>query len=156
MMRAVLNGLTDREKEILVLRERKVPYKTIAARYDISPNRVRQIYVDASKKLRSAQKRLLAEEANQTIVLTPLTRADLIIISEALRSLQSARMNTVTHTLGNLRAVIDEDPLYRKAEAILEKVDKLVKNTSTEVTNTIESKLADAVAESLSELANEQ
>lgn len=156
MMRAVLNGLTDREKEILVLRERKVPYKTIAARYDISPNRVRQIYVDASKKLRSAQKRLLAEEANQMIVLTPLTRADLIIISEALRSLQSARMNTVTHALGNLRAVIDEDPLYRKAEAILEKVEKLVKNTSTEVTNTIESKLADAVAESLSELANEQ
>ena len=156
MMRAVLNGLTDREKEILVLRERKVPYKTIAARYDISPNRVRQIYVDASKKLRSAQKRLLAEEVNQMIVLTPLTRADLIIISEALRSLQSARMNTVTHALGNLRAVIDEDPLYRKAEAILEKVEKLVKNTSTEVTNTIESKLADAVAESLSELANEQ
>lgn len=156
MMRAVFNDLTDREKEILVLRERKVPYKTIAARYDISPNRVRQIYVDASKKLRSAQKRLLADEANQMIVLTPLTRADLIIISEALRSLQSARMNTVTHALGNLRAVIDEDPLYRKAEAILEKVEKLVKNTSTEVTNTIESKLADAVAESLSELANEQ
>lgn len=156
MMRAALNDLTEREKEILVLRERKVPYKTIAARYDISPNRVRQIYVDASKKLRSAQKRLLAADANQMIVLTPLTRADLIIISEALRSLQRSRTNTVTHTLGNLRTVIDEDPLYRNAEAILEKVEELLKNTGAEVAKTIESKLADAVAESLSKLANEQ
>ena len=155
MMRTALNDLTDREKEILALRERKVPYKTIAARYDISPNRVRQIYVDASKKLRSAQKRLLAEEANRMIVLAPLTRADLIIISEALHALQASRVNTVTHTLGNLRAVIDEDPLYRNAETILKKIEELLKNTGKEVTNTIESKLADAVAESLAELGNE-
>lgn len=155
-MKELLNVLTDREKEILALRERKVPYKTIATRYEISPNRVRQIYVDASKKLRSAQKRLLAEEANQMIVLTPFTRADLIIISEALRSLQSARTNTATHTLGNLSSILNEDPLYTKADVILKKVEELLKNTRAEVVNTVESKLVDAVAESLSELANEQ
>lgn len=156
MMRAALHDLTDREKEILLLRERKVPYKTIAAHCDISPNRVRQIYVDVSRKLRSAQKKLLAEEANQMIVLTSFTRADLIIISDALHALQRSRTNTVTHTLGNLRSIMDEDPVYRTATAILKKVEGLLKNTDAEVTNTIESKLADAVAASLSELVNGQ
>lgn len=155
-MKELLNVLTDREKEILILREKKVPYKMVGEQFGISQNRARQLFIDATKKLRDAQRKLLAAEANQMVVLTPLTRSDLIIISEALHKLQEARMSTITHTLGNLSSVMDEDPVYGKAEQVLEKIETQLQNTREEVSELIAAKLPDALVDALNKMADEQ
>lgn len=155
-MKELLKELTDREREILILREKKVPYKTIGEQYGISQNRVRQISVEATRKLRDAQRRLLASEANQMIVLTLLTRSDLILISEALHTLQQSRMSTVTYTIRNMRSIMEDDPIYTKAKQVLEKIDAQLIKTSGKISETVAEKLPDALANTFSQIVLEQ
>ena len=87
--------LSEREKDILELREAKVPYKTIAEKYGVSAGRIRQIFNEAKRKVREEQRRILTKEANQMPVDVKLKRADIFIICDALSALRDARSATI-------------------------------------------------------------
>ena len=133
--------LSERETDILKLREQRVTLSEIAAKYGISNDRVRQISVAAKRKLRDAQRKILTSEANQKPVPTEFTRSDLILIEKALRSLQEQRSRTVTHALGNLADIMDNDPLYYRAEKLKEQVEELLTNTREDVLSYVEDRL---------------
>ena len=67
-----------------------------------------------------------------------LRRCDLLLINKALRVLQEQRSRTITHTLGNMQDIIDNDPLYCRAESLLELIDGLLDKTSSEVHSHVE------------------
>ncbi len=75
--------LSEREADILKLRELRVTLSEIGAKYGISNDRVRQIMVAAKRKLRDEQRKILISEANQRLVPTEFTRSDLILIEKA-------------------------------------------------------------------------
>ena len=79
--------LSDREADILRLREQRVALSEIADTYGISGNRVRQISVEAKRKLRDAQRVMLTSEANQMLIPIEFRRSDLLLINKALRVL---------------------------------------------------------------------
>ena len=133
--------LSEREADILRLRELRVTLSEIAAKYSISNDRVRQITVAAKRKLRDAQRKILTSEANQKLVSTEFTRSDLILIEKALRSLQEQRSRTVTHALGNLADIMDNDPLYYRAEKLKEQIEELLTNTREDVLSYVEEEL---------------
>lgn len=111
--------LSEREADILKLREQRVSLKTIAEKYDISISRVRQISENAKRKLRTEQKRILADEANQMVVHADFHRSDLLLIRKALKVLQEQRSNMVIHPLNNMKDTMENDPLYYKAGVLL-------------------------------------
>lgn len=133
--------LSEREADILRLREQRVTLSEIAAKYGISNDRVRQITVAAKRKLRDAQRKILTSEANQKLVPTEFTRSDLILIEKALRALQEQRSRTVTHALGNLADIMDNDPLYYRAEKLKEQIEELLTNTREDVLSYVEDRL---------------
>lgn len=137
--------LSDREADILRLREQRVALSKIADKYGISGNRVRQILVEAKRKLRDAQRAMLTSEANQMMIPIELRRCDLLLINKALRVLQEQRSRTITHTLGNMQDVIDNDPLYCRAVSLLELIDGLLDKTSSEVHSHVEQGLKQLV-----------
>ena len=94
MIEKAWEELSEREADILRLREQRVTLTEIATKYGISNDRVRQITVAAKGKLRDAQRKILTSEANQKLVPTEFTRSDLILIEKALRSLQEQRSRT--------------------------------------------------------------
>ena len=130
--------LSEREADILKLRELRVTLSEIGAKYGISNDRVRQITAAAKRKLRDEQRKILTSEANQKLVPTEFTRSDLILIEKALRSLQEQRSRTVTHALGNLADIMDNDPLYCRAEILKEQIEELLTNTREDVLSYVE------------------
>lgn len=141
--------LTERELEILELREQKVPYRELAEKYSLSQNRVRQIYAEAKRKLREAQRRILAGQANMMIVPTAFSRSQLIIIREALSALRSKMFYEITHTHSNMNDLEENDPVYRKAGQVLIMVEKILEDTRAEVLEKIEESAKETVPEML-------
>ena len=138
MIEKAWEELSEREADILRLREQRVTLSEIAAKYGISNDRVRQISVAAKRKLRDAQRKILTSEANQKHVPTDFTRSDLILIEKALRTLQEQRSRTVTHALGNLADIMDNDPLYYRAEKLKKQIEELLTNTRADVLSYVE------------------
>jgi len=141
--------LTEREMEILELREQKVPYREIAEKYSISQNRVRQIYAEAKRKLREAQRRILAGQANMMIVPTGFSRSQLIIIRESLFALKREKFDEICHTRGNMKDLEENDPVYRKAGQVLEMVERLLNDTREDVLKEIAENSKETVPEML-------
>ena len=125
--------LSDREADILRLREQRVTLREIAEKYGISDNRARQIAVDAKRKLRDEQRKILAAQANQMLVTSEFSRSDLILLRKALMALREQRSSTITHTLGNMKDLMDNDPIYQKAESLMAAIDELLKATMDNV-----------------------
>lgn len=125
--------LSEREKDILELREARVPYKTIAEKYGVSAGRIRQVFNEAKRKVREEQRRILTKEANQMLVDVKLKRADVFIICDALSALREARSATIIHTVGNMRDMSDNDPVYASAEQLEKRFRELLKDTHTDV-----------------------
>jgi len=125
--------LSEREKDILELREARVPYKTIAEKYGVSAGRIRQVFNEAKRKVREEQRRILTKEANQMLVDVKLKRADVFIICDALSALREARSATIIHTVGNMRDMSDNDPVYASAEQLDTRFRELLKDTHTDV-----------------------
>lgn len=132
------NVLSDREADILRMREQRVTLSEIAEKHGISTNRVRQISVDAKRKLRDAQRQMLSSEANQMLVPTEFRRSDLLLIGKALRALQEQRSRTVTHTLGNMKDVMENDPLYCRVDSLMMQIDGLLNSTRDDVHSYVE------------------
>ena len=141
MIEKAWDVLSERESDILMLREQRVTLSEIAAKYDISNDRVRQISVAAKRKLRDEQRKILTAEANQQLVPTSFTRSDLILIEKALRTLQEQRARTATHALGNLTDIMDNDPLYYRTESLKEQIEELLTKTRDEVLTYVEERL---------------
>ena len=133
--------LSDREADILRLREQRVTLHEIAEKYGISDNRVRQIAVDAKRKLRDEQRKILADQANQMLVSAEFSRSDLMLLRKALMALQEQRSSTITHTLGNMKDLMDNDPIYQKAESLMTAIDELLKATMDNVRAYIDEEL---------------
>jgi len=125
--------LSDREADILRLREQRVTLREIAEKYGISDNRVRQIAIDAKRKLRDEQRIILAAQANQMLVSAEFSRSDLMLLRKALMALQEQRSSTIIHTLGNMKDLMDNDPIYQKAESLMAAIDELLKATMDNV-----------------------
>lgn len=125
--------LSDREADILKLREERVTLNVIAEKYGISVGRVRQISEDAKRKLRAEQLRILTNEANQMVVHADFHRSDLILLTKALKVLQEQRSRTVSHTINNMRDTMDNDPLYYKAGELLQVINELLDSTREDV-----------------------
>jgi len=125
--------LSDREADILKLREERVTLNVIAEKYGISVGRVRQISEDAKRKLRAEQLRILTNEANQMVVHADFHRSDLILLTKALKALQEQRSRTVSHTINNMRDTMDNDPLYYKAGELLQVINELLDSTREDV-----------------------
>ena len=125
--------LSDREADILRLREQRVTLREIAEKYGISDNRVRQIAVDAKRKLRDEQRKILAAQANQMLVTAEFSRIDLMLLRKALVALQEQRSRSITHTLGNMKDLMDNDPIYLKAEDLRAVIEELLKSTMDNV-----------------------
>jgi len=125
--------LSEREVDILKLRELRVTLSEIAAKYGITNDRVRQISVAAKRKLRDEQRKILTSEANQILVPTEFTRSDLILIEKALSALQEQRSRTVTHALGNLADIMNNDPLYCSAGDLMKQIEELLSTTRENV-----------------------
>lgn len=141
--------LTERELEILELREKRISYREIAERYGISQSRAQGIYVQAKRKLREAQHRILMGQANIMIVPTAFSRSQLIIIREALTTLRNTMSHNTTHTLKNMKELEEQDPVYRKAGQVLTMVEKLLEDTRAEVLEKVEENTKDTVPEML-------
>lgn len=141
--------LTERELEILELREQKVSYREIAERYGISQSRAQSVCTQAKRRLREEQRRILTGKANQMIVPTAFTRSQLIIIRDALYTLRQTMSNSVTHTWRNLMELEEKDPVYQKAEQILEMVEKLLEKTSGKVAHIVEENTKETIPEML-------
>jgi len=125
--------LSEREKDILELRESKVPYKTIAEKYGVSPGRIRQVFDEAKRKVREEQRRILTKEANQMLVDIKLKRAEVFIICDALSALRDARSATITHTVDNMRDMFDNDPVYTSAKQLENQFRELLNETYSDV-----------------------
>ncbi|MBQ3011046.1 MAG: hypothetical protein IJA20_01880 [Methanocorpusculum sp.] len=141
--------LTERELEILELREQKVSYRIIAEKYGVSQSRAQSIYKQAKRRLREEQRRILTRKANQMIVPTGFSRSQLIIIRDALYTLRLTISNSVTHTWRNLTELEEKDPVYQKAGQVLVMVEKLLEKTSGQVTNMVEENTKETVPEML-------
>lgn len=133
--------LSDREADILRLREQRVTLREIAEKYGISDNRVRQIAVDAKRKLRDEQRKILAAQANQMLVSAEFSRSDLMLLRKALMALQEQRSSTIIHTLGNMKDLMDNDPIYQKAESLMTAINELLKATMDNVRAYIDEEL---------------
>lgn len=129
MIEKAWDVLSERETDILKLREQRVTLSVIAAKYGISNNRVSQISVEAKRKLRDAQRKILTAQANQILVSAEFSRRDLILLRKALISLQEQRSRTITHTLGNMKDLMDNDPIYQEAERLRGVIEDLLKST---------------------------
>ena len=125
--------LSEREKDILELREAKVPYKTIAEKYGVSAGRIRQVFNEAKRKVREEQRRILTKEANQMPVDIKLKRADIFIICDALSALRDARSATITHTVENRCDMFDNDPVYTSAKQLENRFRELLNETYSDV-----------------------
>jgi len=44
-------------------------------------------------------------------------------------ALREQRSSTITHTLGNMKDLMDNDPIYQKAESLMAAIDELLKAT---------------------------
>ena len=132
------NVLSEREADILKLREERVALNEIAEKHSVSLSRVRQITEDAKRKLRAEQRRILMAEANQMVVHADFQRSDLMLLSKALKVLQEQRSRTVTHTLNNMRDTQENDPLYYKAGELLQVIDSLLDSTRENVRSYVE------------------
>ena len=141
--------LTERELEILELREQKVSYRIIAEKYGVSQSRAQSIYKQAKRRLREEQRRILTRKANQMIVPTGFSRSQLIIIRDALYTLRLTISNSVTHTWRNLTELEEKDPVYQEAGQVLVMVEKLLEKTSGQVTNMVEENTKETVPEML-------
>lgn len=133
LMDKAWNVLSEREADILKLREERVPLNDIAEKYGVSYGRIRQISETAKRKLREEQRRILTDEANQMVVHADFHRSDLILLSQALKALQEQRSRTVSHTLSNMRDTMDNDPLYYKAGELLLVINELLNNTREDI-----------------------
>lgn len=129
MIEKAWDVLSERESDILKLREQRVTLSEIAAKYGISNNRVRQISVEAKRKLRDEQRKILTAQANQMVVSAEFSRSDLMLLRKALISLQEQRSSTITHTLGNMKDLMDYDPIYQEAERLRGLIEALLKST---------------------------
>lgn len=136
--------LSEREADILKLREQRVTIREIATKYGISNDRVRQITVAAKRKIRDAQSQILTSEANQMLVPVEFSRSDLILLKKALRSLQEQRSRTATSALGNLADIMDNDPLYYRSEILMEQIEKLLNTSRDDVLSFVEKGLQQA------------
>lgn len=125
--------LTQREREILELREQKVTYKKIAEMYGVSVSRAQSICRQAQRRLREEQRRVLISRANQVIVPTAFTRSQLIIIRDALSTMQNEMRNNIVHTHKKLTELEEKDPVYRKAGQVLLMVEKLLESTRGDI-----------------------
>lgn len=132
------NVLSDREADILRLREQRVTLGKIAERYGISSSRVRQITIDAKRKLRDAQRQMLTSEANQMLVPTEFRRSDLLLLYKALGALREERSRTITHTLGNMEDIMENDPLYCSAGDLMNQIKGLLDSTRDDVYSRVE------------------
>ena len=56
-----------------------------------------------------------------------------MLLRKALMALQEQRSSTIIHTLGNMKDLMDNDPIYQKAESLMTAIDELLKATMDNV-----------------------
>lgn len=115
-------GLTEREKEILEYRAKKLTYPQIAEIYGISKSRAAQIYQDARRKIRREGQRQLAAARNCEVLQTEFTRGELLVIQHALWTLIHAKESEIIHTLGEMKQLDEEDRIYQMAKKLNNKI----------------------------------
>ncbi len=131
-MESNLSILSEKQKEVYLLREKNMSFAKISEKLGISETAVRGRYTNAIRRIKEYEHYNKVKERNTIQVAFPITRGELLLIYEGLRLLTKSKPYAVSK---NVLTDIEGRKSYKRTliDNLIERAEEAIENTFNSV-----------------------